>query len=154
MASLEQRSWLWSGDGNTAGGRFDGARDVLAFDMHGPYPFWTFFARLLHCHNLILQCSNTIPTLSESASAAPHIDARECFPFCSRISFPTRSRRAVRADGGGRLGEQRAPAAPSRSISPSRAAARTALSPGACSISCSTTAGSRSKASPARRRER
>src|SRR5262245_1522339 len=44
MASLEQRSWSWSGCGNTAGGRFEAARAVLDFDMHGPYPFWTFFA--------------------------------------------------------------------------------------------------------------
>ena len=44
MASLEQRSWSWSGDGKTTGGRFDDARDVFVFDMRGPYPFWTFFA--------------------------------------------------------------------------------------------------------------
>src|SRR5215831_6415069 len=37
-------SWSWSGCGNTAGGRFGAARDVLDFDMHGSYPFWTFFA--------------------------------------------------------------------------------------------------------------
>jgi hypothetical protein len=39
MASLEQRSWSWSGAGKTEGGRFNAARDVLDLGMHGPYPF-------------------------------------------------------------------------------------------------------------------
>src|SRR5215813_3755382 len=84
---------------------------------------------------------------------APDIDIRECSPFCLQISFPTRSRRARRAGVASRP-RARARAAPSRSIWRCRAAAPTAPLPGGCSISCSTTAGSGSKAFPARRRER
>src|SRR5262249_61054722 len=68
-------------------------------------PRFEFFFLLPHRHNLILQCSNIIPTLCESPFTKPLPQRiRECSPFCSQISFPTRSRRAVRRGAGRRLG--------------------------------------------------
>src|SRR5215475_15489312 len=90
MASLEQRSWSWLGAGKTARGRFGATRDVLDFDMHGPYPFWTFFA-LAALPYLILQCSNLVPTLDESLPEAPPA------PTVENVSHSARKSRFQRA---------------------------------------------------------
>jgi len=80
------------------------------------------FLLLLHRHNLILQCKQYHPTLCESPSpSAPTANSR-MFPFCSQISFPTRSRRQQSAAARPPPGERaRRSGAPSRSISPCKA---------------------------------
>src|SRR5215831_11245209 len=96
MASLEQRR----GHGWGLGRRRAADSALLA-------TFWIstctdltrfgHFLLLLHCHNLILQCSNLVPTLDESLPEAPPAPTFENVSHSARKSRFQRAHAALSA---------------------------------------------------------
>ena len=73
----------------------------------GLYPFWAYCRPLLHCHNLILQCSNSIPTLGVPPSRGLNSGRVNVSNLARKPCDPGARRRAPRRAGPRRAGTGR-----------------------------------------------